>query len=320
MAHSAHHRQGTGRRPRQISLGPTHKKPRPPGRGFLLSKVPYATRRDGWEVARTTTKGDVVFVDSWTDKTNKAATISALCTIIDTEDEPILVSLIAKDNSWKKATTLESIKTTTLYSVSAKTEPLTRPYERPQTGSALDTITVAYLRKRWQEVFQDELEKHNARSSLSGWFRQRRKARRYGDRKRLQHRLHQRVLRQEQEEKARLLEIQYAQIWNEAMRQIGRENASIAYVSREKGEGSADIVIVAGEARKVLDRAIKRARRDEKSSSQMRLSLSAPGTTTITNPGAEVKDNVDPRETSASRRTRTASPRRVQEHRTSLHR
>lgn len=31
----------------------------------------------------------------------------------------------------------------------------------------------------------------------------------------------------------------------------------------------------------------------------MRLSLSAPGTTTITNPGAEVKDNVDPRETSA---------------------
>ena len=80
------------------------------------------------------------------------------------------------------------------------------------------------------------------------------------------------------------------------MRQIGRENASIAYVSREKGEGSADIVIVAGEARKVLDRAIKRARRDEKSSSQMRLSLSAPGTTTITNPGAEVKDNVDPRE------------------------
>ena len=110
------------------------------------------------EVARTTTKGDVVFVDSWTDKTNKAATISALCTIINTEDEPILVSLIAKDNSWKKATTLESIKTTTLYSVSAKTEPLTRPYERPQTGSALDTITVAYPRKRWQEVSQEELE------------------------------------------------------------------------------------------------------------------------------------------------------------------
>lgn len=29
----------------------------------MLSKVPYATRRDGWEVARTTTKGDVVFID-----------------------------------------------------------------------------------------------------------------------------------------------------------------------------------------------------------------------------------------------------------------
>ena len=29
----------------------------------MLSKVPYATRRDGWEVARTANKGDVVFVD-----------------------------------------------------------------------------------------------------------------------------------------------------------------------------------------------------------------------------------------------------------------
>ena len=28
-----------------------------------MPKVPYATRRDGWEVARTTTKGDVVFID-----------------------------------------------------------------------------------------------------------------------------------------------------------------------------------------------------------------------------------------------------------------
>ena len=102
------------------------------------------------------------------------------------------------------------------------------------------------------------------------------------------------------------------------MRQIGRENASFAYISRVNG--SADIVSIAGKARKVLDRAIKRARRDDESSSQMRLILSAPGTTTITNPGAEVKDNVDPHETSASRRTRTASPRRVQEHRTSLHR
>lgn len=207
------------------------------------------------EVAKEARKGDVVFVDSWTDKTNKAATINALCAIIDTEDETILVSIIAKDNSWKKAATLESIKTTTLYSLSAKTEPLTRPYERPQTGSALDTITVAYPRKRWQEVSQEELEKHNARASLSGWFRQRRKARRYGDRKRLQHRLHQRVLRQEQEEKARLLEIQYAQIWNEAMRQIGRENASFAYISRVNG--SADIVSIAGKVRKVLDRAKK---------------------------------------------------------------
>ena len=141
------------------------------------------------EVAKEARKGDVVFVDSWTDKTNKAATINALCAIIDTEDETILVSIIAKDNSWKKAATLESIKTTTLYSLSAKTEPLTRPYERPQTGSALDTITVA----------------HNARSSLSGWFRQRRKARRYGDRKRLQHRLHQRILRQEQGQEGRTL-------------------------------------------------------------------------------------------------------------------
>lgn len=120
------------------------------------------------EVAKEARKGDIVFVDSWTDKTNKAATINALCAIIDTEDETILVSIIAKDNSWKKAATLESIKTTTLYSLSAKTEPLTRPYDRPQTGSALDTITVAYPRKRWQEVSQEELEKHNARSSLSG--------------------------------------------------------------------------------------------------------------------------------------------------------
>lgn len=110
------------------------------------------------EVAKEARKGDVVFVDSWTDKTNKAATINALCAIIDTEDETILVSIIAKDNSWKKAATLESIKTTTLYSLSAKTEPLTRPYERPQTGSALDTITVAYPRKRWQEVSQEDRE------------------------------------------------------------------------------------------------------------------------------------------------------------------
>ena len=250
------------------------------------------------EVAKEARKGDVVFVDSWTDKTNKAATINALCAIIDTEDETILVSIIAKDNSWKKAATLESIKTTTLYSLSAKAEPLTRPYERPQTGSALDTITVAYPRKRWQEVSQEELEKHNARSSLSGWFRQRRKARRYGDRKRLQHRLHQRVLRQEQEEKARLLEIQYAQIWNEAMRQIGRENASIAYVDRGKKD-AADVVIAIGKARDVLEQAIKNVRRDEKTRTQNANRATPSDTTTIANPNAEVNNEVDPQATSA---------------------
>lgn len=92
------------------------------------------------------------------------------------------------------------------------------------------------------------------------------------------------------------------------MRRIGRENASIAYVSREKGEGSADIVIVAGEARKVLDRAKKRVRRDENSRTQddgrnsvqtPRTDVSASDTTTIANPSAEVNNEVDPQATSA---------------------
>lgn len=39
------------------------------------------------------------------------------------------------------------------------------------------------------------------------------------------------------------------------MRQIGRENASFAYISRVNG--SADIVSIAGKVRKVLDRAKK---------------------------------------------------------------
>ena len=94
-------------------------------------------------------------------------------------------------------------------------------------------------------------------------------------------------------------QIQYARIWNEAMRRIGRDNASIAYITRGKAGGSADIVIVAGEARKVLDRAIKRTRRDNNPRTQTRLYASAPGTTTIANPGAEVNTEVDPRETSA---------------------
>ena len=83
------------------------------------------------------------------------------------------------------------------------------------------------------------------------------------------------------------------------MRRIGRDNASIAYVTRGKAGGSADIVIVAGKARKVLERAIKRARRDEKLSSQKRLHASAPSTTTIANPSAEVNNEVDPQATSA---------------------
>ena len=107
-------------------------------------------------------------------------------------------------------------------------------------------------------------------------------------------------------------QIQYARIWNEAMRRIGRENASIAYVSREKGEGSADIVIVAGEARKVLDRAKKRVRRDENSRTQddgrnsvqtPRTDVSASDTTTIAYPPEEVNTENTPRTDIGGRET-----------------
>lgn len=92
------------------------------------------------------------------------------------------------------------------------------------------------------------------------------------------------------------------QIWQE----VGQENASIAYVDRGKKD-AADVLIVIGKARDVLEQAIKNVRSGENTRTQTANRSTTSDTTTIANPNAEVKDNVDPRETSASRRTRTAS-------------
>ncbi|HIV09461.1 MAG TPA: hypothetical protein IAC79_05045 [Candidatus Spyradenecus faecavium] len=123
--------------------------------------------------------------------------------------------------------------------------------------------------------------------------------------------------------KGGLSQEQYADIWNEAMRQIwqevGQENASIAYVDRGKKD-AADVLIVIGKARDVLEQAIKNVRRNEKTRTQNANRAVPSDAPTIANPAEEVNNEVDPQATSASRRTRTASPRRVQEHRTSLHR
>ena len=85
---------------------------------------------------------------------------------------------------------------------------------------------------------------------------------------------------------------QYAEIWNEAMRQItdevGAKNASIAYVRRGIKD-AADIVIVVGKASSILEEAIKKARRDENSRTQTANRSTASDTPTVANPGAEVK-------------------------------
>ena len=207
----------------------------------MLSKVPYATRRDGWEVARTTTKGDVVFID------------------------PTYLGVQAYGGSKDNVTSRDA-------------------NDVKEAIQKLADLAKTAIENGYSIVYTNEFTDKSKKK------------------------------------KPGFSQIQYARIWNEAMRRIGRDNASIAYVTRGKAGGSADIVIVAGKARKVLERAIKRARRDEKLSSQKRLHASAPSTTTIANPGAEVYNEVDTKATSASRRTRTASPRRVRGHRARLHR
>ena len=107
-----------------------------------------------------------VLVDGWTDQENPKAHINALCAVLNTKEGNALVSILAKDNTWDKRTVIESVSVTSLYSVNAKAEPLTRPYERPQTGSASDTFTVAYLRERWQERFGKDLAKKRAEHEL----------------------------------------------------------------------------------------------------------------------------------------------------------
>ncbi len=107
-----------------------------------------------------------VLVDGWTDQENPKAHINALCAVLNTKEGNALVSILAKDNTWDKRTVIESVSVTSLYSVNAKAEPLTRPYERPQTGSASDTFTVAYLRERWQERFGRDLAKKRAEHEL----------------------------------------------------------------------------------------------------------------------------------------------------------
>ena len=102
--------------------------------------------------------------------------------------------------------------------------------------------------------------------------------------------------------KGGLSQEQYADIWNEAMRQIwqevGQENASIAYVDRGKKD-AADVLIVIGKARDVLDQAIKNVRSGENTRTQTANRSTTSDTTTIANPDAEVKRNVDPQATSA---------------------
>ena len=158
-----------------------HKKPRPPGRGFLLSKVPYATRRDGWEVARTTTKGDVVFID------------------------PTYLGVQAYGGSKDNVTSRDA-------------------NDVKEAIQKLADLAKTTIENGFSIVYTNE-------------FSDKSKAKKGG-----------------------LSQEQYADIWNEAMRQIwqevGQENASIAYVDRGKKD-AADVLIVIGKARDVLEQAIK---------------------------------------------------------------
>ena len=126
--------------------------------------------------------------------------------------------------------------------------------------------------------------------------------RQHGDRKWLQHRLHQRILRQEQDQEARPFTGTVRGSLEEAMRRIGEkvgpENANIAYVDRGKKD-AADVVIAIGKAQNVLEQAIKNVRGEEKPRTQIASRASASDTTTIANPSAEVNNEVDTKATSA---------------------
>ena len=188
-----------------------------------MPKVPYATRRDGWEVARTTTKGDVVFID------------------------PTYLGVQVYGGSKDNVTSRDA-------------------NDVKEAIKKLVDLAKTAIEKGFSIVYTNE-------------FSDKSKAKKGG-----------------------LSQEQYADIWNEAMRQIwqevGQENASIAYVDRGKKD-AADVLIVIGKARDVLEQAIKNVRSGENTRTQTANRSTTSDTTTIANPGAEVKRNVDPQETSA---------------------
>lgn len=188
-----------------------------------MPKVPYATRRDGWEVARTTTKGDVVFID------------------------PTYLGVQAYGGSKDNVTSRDA-------------------NDVKEAIKKLVDLAKTAIEKGFSIVYTNE-------------FSDKSKAKKGG-----------------------LSQEQYADIWNEAMRQIwqevGQENASIAYVDRGKKD-AADVVIAIGKARDVLEQAIKNVRRDEKTRTQNANRATPSDTTTIANPNAEVNNEVDPQATSA---------------------
>ena len=177
------------------------------------------TRRDGWEVARTANKGDVVFVD------------------------PAYLGVQAYGGSKSSKTSRDA-------------------HDAEEAIQKLVNLANTAIENGFSIVYTNEFSDKSKTKKLG----------------------------RSQE--------QYADIWNEAMRQIwqevGQENASIAYVDRGKKD-AADVVIAIGKAQNVLEQAIKNVRGEEKPRTQIASRASASDTTTIANPAAEVKPEVDPR-------------------------